>query len=196
MLLMIDNFDSFTYNIVQYFGELGHLPKVVRNDHSLDEIIALNPTAVVISPGPCSPKEAGISMKAIRHFAEAGIPVFGVCLGMQSMVEEFGGTVGHAPYLMHGKISPILHDDTSVFQGIPSPYNATRYHSLCAVGDLPDCLEVTARTEDDIVMGVKHKTLPVHGVQFHPESILTEYGHELLDNFLKIAGLKSDNSEQ
>jgi len=191
MLLMIDNYDSFTWNLVQYFGELGHLPEVVRNDAmSIEELDALKPTAVVVSPGPCTPKEAGISKEAILQFANKGIPVFGVCLGMQSIVEVFGGTIGHAPYLMHGKVSPVLHDGKGLFKDIPSPYNATRYHSLCALGDLPDCLEVTAKTEDDIVMGVRHKELPIFGVQYHPESILTEYGHELLDNFLKIAGLK------
>ena len=191
MLVMIDNYDSFTYNLVQYFGELGHLPEVYRNDQiTVEELAALNPTAVVVSPGPCTPKEAGISKEAIRYFSEKGIPVFGVCLGMQSTVEEFGGTIGHAPYLMHGKVSPILHTGEGVFKDIPSPYNATRYHSLCVVGDLPECFEITAKTEDDIIMGIQHKTLPIHGVQYHPESILTEYGHELLDNFLKIAGLK------
>ena len=188
---MIDNYDSFTWNLVQYFGELGHLPEVIRNDaKSVEELDALNPTAVVISPGPCTPKEAGVSCEAIKHFADKGTPVMGVCLGMQSIVDVYGGTVGHAPYLMHGKVSKIVHDGKGLFENIPSPYNATRYHSLCAVGDIPDCLEVTAKTEDEIVMGVRHKTLPVCGVQYHPESILTEYGHELLDNFLKFAGLK------
>ena len=191
MLLMIDNYDSFTWNLVQYFGELGHLPKVVRNDAmTIAELDALNPTAVIISPGPCSPKEAGVSLEAATFFGKKGIPVFGVCLGMQSIVEAFGGTIGHAPYLMHGKVSPILHDASGIFEDIPSPYNATRYHSLCAVGELPECLRITAKTEDDIVMGIQHKELPIYGVQYHPESILTEYGHELLDNFLKLSGLK------
>ena len=191
MLLMIDNYDSFTWNLVQYFGELGHLPEVVRNDaKSVDELAAMNPTAVVVSPGPCSPKEAGVSCEAIKYFSEKGIPVFGVCLGMQSIVDTFGGTVGHAPYLMHGKVSAINHNGNGIFNNIPSPYNATRYHSLCAVGELPSCLEVTAETEDGIVMGVQHKELPVYGVQYHPESILTEHGHDLLDNFLKLSGLK------
>ena len=188
---MIDNYDSFTWNLVQYFGELGSLPEVVRNDEkTVEEVSALEPQAVVVSPGPCTPKEAGISREAILHFANKGIPVFGVCLGMQSIVDVYGGTVGHAPYLMHGKVSDILHTGKGIFENIPSPYSATRYHSLCAVGDIPDCLEVTARTEDDIVMGVQHKELPVYGVQYHPESILTQYGHELLDNFLKISGIK------
>ena len=191
MLLMIDNYDSFTWNLVQYFGELGHLPVVVRNDEkTVEEVDAMNPQAVVVSPGPCTPKEAGISRDAIKHFADKGIPVFGVCLGMQSIVDVYGGTVGHAPYLMHGKVSDIFHTGKGVFKDIPSPYSATRYHSLCAVGALPECLEVTAQTEDEIVMGVQHKELPVYGVQYHPESILTQYGHELLDNFLKISGIK------
>jgi anthranilate synthase component II len=191
MLLMIDNYDSFTWNLVQYFGELGHLPEVIRNDvKTVTELAAMNPTAVVISPGPCSPKEAGVSCEAIEYFANKGIPVFGVCLGMQSIVDVYGGTVGHAPYLMHGKVSPIKHNGKGIFKDIPSPYNATRYHSLCALGKLPDCLEITAETEDGIVMGVQHKTLPVYGVQYHPESILTEHGHQLLDNFLKLSGVK------
>ena len=190
MLVMIDNYDSFTWNLVQYFGELGHLPKVIRNDKvSIAELDELNPQALIISPGPCSPKEAGISCEAIEHFAAKGVPVFGVCLGMQSIVEVYGGTVGRAPMLMHGKTSPIEHTGQSVFTDIPSPYDATRYHSLCALGELPDCLEITAKSDDGVVQGVMHKTLPVHGVQFHPESILTEHGHDLLNNFLKIAGI-------
>lgn len=191
MLVMIDNYDSFTWNIVQYFGELGHLPIVIRNDEkSVAEIAAMNPTAIVVSPGPCSPKEAGISCEAIKFFGAKKIPVFGVCLGMQAIVDVYGGTVGHAPYLMHGKVSDIFHNGKGLFKDIPSPYPATRYHSLCAIGALPDCLELTAETADKVVMGVQHKELPVYGVQYHPESILTQYGHELLDNFLKIAGLK------
>lgn len=191
MLLMIDNYDSFTWNLVQYFGELGHLPEVVRNDEkTVEEVDAMNPQAVVVSPGPCTPREAGISMPAIKHFAAKGIPVFGVCLGMQSIVDVYGGTIGHAPYLMHGKVSDIFHTGKGIFKDIPSPYTATRYHSLCSVGALPECLEVTAQTEDEIVMGVQHRELPVYGVQYHPESILTQYGHELLDNFLKISGIK------
>jgi anthranilate synthase component II len=191
MLLMIDNYDSFTWNLVQYFGELGHNPEVVRNDEkTLEQLAALKPKAVVISPGPCSPKEAGVSCKAIEFFAKQGIPIFGVCLGMQSIVDVYGGTIGHAPSLMHGKVSPIKHDGKGLFKDIPTPYNATRYHSLCAVGELPDCLEISATTEDGLVMGVRHKELPVYGVQYHPESILTEHGHKLLENFLKLAGLK------
>lgn len=191
MLLMIDNYDSFTWNLVQYFGELGHNPEVVRNDEkTLEQLAALKPQAVVISPGPCSPKEAGVSCKAIELFAKQGIPVFGVCLGMQSIVDVYGGTIGHAPSLMHGKVSPITHDGKGLFKDIPTPYNATRYHSLCAVGELPDCLEVSATTEDGLVMGIRHKELPVYGVQYHPESILTEHGHKLLENFLILAGLK------
>jgi anthranilate synthase component 2 len=191
MLLMIDNYDSFTWNLVQYFGELGHNPEVVRNDEkTVEELAAMNPEAVIVSPGPCTPKEAGVSCEAIKYFAAKGIPVFGVCLGMQSIVDVYGGKIGHAPYLMHGKVSPIKHDGKGLFDEIPTPYNATRYHSLCAIGDLPECLEVSATTEDGIVMGIRHKELPVYGVQYHPESILTEHGHKLLENFLKIAGLK------
>jgi len=186
MLLMIDNYDSFTYNLVQYFGELGEDVRVFRNDAiSLKEIAAMNPARLVISPGPCSPKEAGISVAAIQEFA-GKIPILGVCLGHQSIGYAFGGEVVHAKQMMHGKTSPIHHGDKGVFKGLPNPLTATRYHSLAIRRDtLPDCLEVTAWTDDGEIMGVRHKTLAVEGVQFHPESIMTERGHDLLNNFLK-----------
>ncbi|HXV08153.1 MAG TPA: aminodeoxychorismate/anthranilate synthase component II [Burkholderiales bacterium] len=185
MLLMIDNYDSFTYNLVQYFGELGEEVVVFRNDQvSLEEIEALNPAQVVISPGPCTPDEAGISVPAIRRFAER-IPILGVCLGHQSIGRAFGGRIVHAKQLMHGKTSPIHHLDTGVFRGLKEPLVATRYHSLVIErASLPPELEITAWTDDGEIMGVRHRSLPVEGVQFHPESILTEQGHELLRNFL------------
>ena len=191
MLLMIDNYDSFTYNIVQYLGELGQDVRVFRNDEiTIADIEALNPQHIVISPGPCSPKEAGISMAVIQYFA-GKIPVLGVCLGHQSIGQVFGGDVIRARQVMHGKTSPIYHKNVGVFAGLNNPLIATRYHSLIVdKNTLPDCLEVTAWTqlEDgsmDEIMGVRHKTLAVEGVQFHPESILTEQGHELLKNFLE-----------
>jgi anthranilate synthase component 2 len=191
MLLMIDNYDSFTYNIVQYLGELGQDVRVFRNDEiTLAEIEALNPQHIVISPGPCSPKEAGISMAVIQHFA-GKIPVLGVCLGHQSIGQVFGGDVIRARQVMHGKTSPIHHKNQGVFRGLNNPLTATRYHSLIIdKNTLPDCLEITAWTELengslDEIMGVRHKTLAVEGVQFHPESILTEQGHDLLKNFLE-----------
>jgi anthranilate synthase component 2 len=186
MLLMIDNYDSFTYNLVQYLGELGQDVRVYRNDEiDLASVAALNPRHIVISPGPCTPLEAGISVPLIQEFA-GKIPILGVCLGHQSIGQAFGGKIVHARQLMHGKTSPIYHTDTGVFRGLPNPFTATRYHSLVIErGSCPDCLEITAWTEDQEIMGVRHKTLPIEGVQFHPESILTEYGHELLDNFLK-----------
>ena len=186
MLLMIDNYDSFTYNLVQYFGELGQEVQVYRNDEiTLDKIRELAPEKIVISPGPCTPNEAGISVPLIHEFA-GKIPLLGVCLGHQSIGQAFGGKIIRAKQLMHGKTSPIHHKNVGVFSNIPNPYTATRYHSLVIEREtIPDCLEITAWTEDGEIMGVKHKTLAVEGVQFHPESILTEYGHELLDNFLK-----------
>lgn len=191
MLLMIDNYDSFTYNIVQYFGELGAEVKVVRNDEiSCEDILALSPEQIVISPGPCTPNEAGISLDVISEFA-GKIPLLGVCLGHQSIGQAFGGHVIRAREVMHGKTSMIFHNDKGVFGGIESPYEATRYHSLVVdKNTLPDCFEVTAWTQHpdgsiDEVMGLRHKTLMVEGVQFHPESILTRYGHKLLSNFLK-----------
>jgi anthranilate synthase component 2 len=190
MLLMIDNYDSFTYNIVQYLGELKADVKVVRNDEvTIADIEALAPEKIVVSPGPCSPNEAGISMAAIEAFA-GRIPILGVCLGHQAIGQVFGGDVVRARAVMHGKVSKIHHNGTSVFRGLPTPFDATRYHSLViARNTLPDCLEITAwtQTEDgamDEIMGVRHKTLAVEGVQFHPESILTEHGHAMLRNFL------------
>ena len=186
MLLMIDNYDSFTYNLVQYFGELGQEVAVYRNDEiGLNRVAELKPTHIVISPGPCTPNEAGISVPLIQQFA-GKIPILGVCLGHQSIGQAFGGKIVHAGQLMHGKTAQIFHKDVGVFQGLPSPFRATRYHSLVIEREsLPDCLEVTAWTEDGEIMGVRHKTLAVEGVQFHPESILTEYGHEMLANFLR-----------
>ena len=186
MLLMIDNYDSFTYNLVQYFGELGQEVQVHRNDEiSLDDIARLAPQYLVVSPGPCSPLEAGISVAAIARFA-GQIPLLGVCLGHQSIGQAFGGKIVHAKQLMHGKTSPVHHLDVGVFRGLPNPVTCTRYHSLVIERDsLPDCLEITAWTDDGEIMGVRHKTLAVEGVQFHPESILTERGHDLLRNFLE-----------
>ena len=191
MLLMIDNYDSFTYNLVQYFGELGEDVRVYRNDEiTLEQIEALKPDHLVISPGPCSPNEAGISMAVIRHFA-GKIPLLGVCLGHQSIGQVFGGDVVRARQVMHGKTSPIHHADRGVFRSLSNPLTATRYHSLIIDRvTLPDCLEITAWTQHedgsmDEIMGVRHKTLAVEGVQFHPESILTEQGHALLKNFLE-----------
>ncbi|MEK6789306.1 MAG: aminodeoxychorismate/anthranilate synthase component II [Pseudomonadota bacterium] len=190
MLLMIDNYDSFTYNLVQYFGELGEEVVVYRNDEiTLDQIAALKPDRLVISPGPCTPTEAGISIPAIARFA-GEIPLLGVCLGHQSIGQHFGGDVVRARQVMHGKTSPIFHKDLGVFSGLNNPLTATRYHSLVVKKEtLPACLEMTAwtQTEDgavDEIMGLRHKTLAVEGVQFHPESILTEQGHALLKNFL------------
>ncbi len=185
MLLMIDNYDSFTFNLVQYFGELGETVLVKRNDEiSLDEIAKLAPQRIVVSPGPCSPTEAGISVSAIEKFA-GHIPILGVCLGHQSIGQAFGGRVVHAKTLMHGKTSQMTHTGVGVFAGLPSPYRITRYHSLVIEREsCPDCLNITAWTDDGEIMGVRHKTLAVEGVQFHPESIMTEHGHALLKNFL------------
>ncbi|MCL5668898.1 MAG: aminodeoxychorismate/anthranilate synthase component II [Gammaproteobacteria bacterium] len=190
MLLMIDNYDSFTYNLVQYLGELGADVRVFRNDQiTLAEIKQLAPAQIVISPGPCTPNEAGVSVDAVKQFA-GKIPLLGVCLGHQSIGQAFGGKIVHARELMHGKTSMIHHTGKGVFKGLPNPFEATRYHSLVIEKkSLPECLEITAWTENekgemDEIMGVRHKTLAVEGVQFHPESILTQYGHELLKNFL------------
>ena len=185
MLLMIDNYDSFTYNLVQYFGELGEEVRVYRNDAiTLKEIAAMKPDRIVISPGPCAPAQAGISVAAIKEFA-GKIPLLGVCLGHQSIGEAFGGRIVHAAKPMHGKLSPVQHKDAGVFKGLPNPLTATRYHSLAIErASLPDCLDITAWTDDGEIMGVRHKTLAVEGVQFHPESIMTERGHDLLANFL------------
>ena len=185
MLLMIDNYDSFTYNLVQYFGELGAKVKVYRNDEiTLEQIALMKPEQLVISPGPCTPAEAGISVPAIREFA-GKLPILGVCLGHQSIGAAFGGKIVHAKRLMHGKTSPVHHEGQGVFRGLPNPVTCTRYHSLAIEREsMPDCLEVTAWTDDGEIMGVRHRTLAVEGVQFHPESILTEHGHALLKNFL------------
>jgi anthranilate synthase/aminodeoxychorismate synthase-like glutamine amidotransferase len=187
---MIDNYDSFTYNLVQYFGELEQDVEVHRNDKiSIEEIEKLAPDHIVISPGPCTPNEAGISIDVINHF-KGKIPILGVCLGHQSIGQAFGGKIIHAHDIMHGKTSDIYHNDTDVFKGFENPYTATRYHSLVIEKEsLPDCFEITAWTqtkdgEMDEIMGIRHKELPISGVQFHPESILTSYGHELLSNFL------------
>ncbi len=186
MLIMIDNYDSFTYNLVQYFGQLGEEVQVFRNDQiDLHELAAVHPARLVISPGPCSPDEAGISMAAIRHFA-GQIPILGVCLGHQAIGAAFGGKVIRAPRLMHGKTSLIYHDGKDLFQGIPSPFEATRYHSLIVEREtLPDCLSVSAQTAVGEIMGLRHREFAIFGVQFHPESILTAEGLNLLRNFLK-----------
>jgi anthranilate synthase/aminodeoxychorismate synthase-like glutamine amidotransferase len=184
---MIDNYDSFTYNLVQYFGELGQDLKVYRNDKiTIAGVEAMKPERIVISPGPCTPREAGISVDVIRHFA-GRVPILGVCLGHQAMGEAFGGDVIRAPYLMHGKTSMIHHDGRTLFAGLPNPFEATRYHSLIIKREtLPAVLEVSAWTDDGIIMGVRHRQFKVEGVQFHPESILTGAGKDLLRNFLKL----------
>jgi anthranilate synthase component 2 len=183
---MIDNYDSFTYNLVQYLGELGEDVRVFRNDQiTVADIAAMRPAHIVISPGPCTPTEAGISVETIQKLA-GKIPILGVCLGHQSIGQAYGGRIVRARELMHGKTSMIHHNNHGVFRGLPSPFEATRYHSLVIErASLPDCLEITAWTEDEEIMGVRHKTLAVEGVQFHPESILTQHGHALLANFLK-----------
>ena len=192
MMIMIDNYDSFTYNLVQYLGELGADVEVHRNDQiTVDEIEKLNPERIMVSPGPCTPNEAGVSMKVIEQFA-GKLPILGVCLGHQSIGQVFGGKIIHAKEIMHGKTSMIHHNNKGVFKGLKNPYIATRYHSLVIEKEsLPDCLEITAWTENadgsiDEIMGVKHKELAIEGVQFHPESILTEHGHDLLRNFLSM----------
>ena len=186
MILMIDNYDSFTYNLVQYFGELGADMRVVLNDEmDLAGIESLKPEKIVISPGPCSPNEAGVSLQVINAFA-GRVPILGVCLGHQAIGQAFGGKVVHAKELMHGKTSPVTHTSAGVFKGLPTPFTATRYHSLAVErSSLPADLEVTAWTEDGEIMGVKHRRFDVEGVQFHPESVLTEHGHQMLENFLK-----------
>ncbi|HEY2492370.1 MAG TPA: aminodeoxychorismate/anthranilate synthase component II [Paenibacillus sp.] len=186
MILVIDNYDSFTYNLVQYLGELGEEVKVFRNDEiDIAGITALAPDHILISPGPCTPNEAGISLETIQHF-KGIIPIFGVCLGHQAIGQAFGGNVIRAERLMHGKTSPIHHHGTSVFEGLQSPFTATRYHSLLVErASLPDCLEITAETEEGEIMGLRHKEYQIEGVQFHPESIITDHGHKMLSNFLK-----------
>jgi anthranilate synthase component 2 len=190
-LLMIDNYDSFTFNLVQYFGELGCEVEVARNDEiSLDEIAEKAPSHLVISPGPCTPNEAGVSLEAISRFA-GQLPILGVCLGHQSIGQAFGGKIVHASHIMHGKTSPVMHTNVGVFKGLALPFTATRYHSLVIEqASVPDCLEVTAWTENEDgsreeIMGVRHKELAIQGVQFHPESILTESGHQMLKNYLE-----------
>ncbi len=194
MLLMIDNYDSFTYNLVQYFGELGQEVLVHRNDKiTISEIDKLKPEYIVISPGPCTPDQAGVSLQVIEAF-KGKIPILGVCLGHQSIAQSFGGEIIHAKQIMHGKTSLMRHNNMGVFAGLPSSFEATRYHSLVASKEsLPNCLEITAWTEDELggideIMGIRHKELSVEGVQFHPESILSEYGHPLLKNFLQQGG--------
>ena len=185
MILVIDNYDSFTYNLVQYLGELGADLQVRRNDAvTLDEVEAMNPSHIVISPGPGKPDDGGISLDVIRRFHE-DTPILGVCLGHQCIGAAFGGRVDRAPRLMHGKTSPIYHDGTGIFQGVPSPFEATRYHSLIVHEPLPDCLLMTASTAEGEMMALRHRTAPVIGVQFHPESILTEHGKHILHNFLR-----------
>jgi anthranilate synthase/aminodeoxychorismate synthase-like glutamine amidotransferase len=189
-VVVIDNYDSFVYNLVQYLGELGAEPVVHRHDAlTLDQLRALEPDAVLVSPGPGRPEDAGVSNEAIRAFGEQGVPVLGVCLGHQCIGQVFGGRVERAPRVMHGKTSEITHDGNGVFAGLACPFTATRYHSLVVARDsVPAALEVTAESEDGLVMGLRHRELPIEGVQFHPESILTESGHDLLANFLARAG--------
>lgn len=191
MILVVDNYDSFTWNLVHYLAELGAETRVVRNDDlTAAEAFALRPEAVLLSPGPCSPNEAGICL-SILDTAPLDMPIFGVCLGHQAMGQAFGGEVIRAKSLMHGKTSPIEHEGRSVFKGLPSPFTATRYHSLAVRREtLPDVLEVTAWTADGEIMGLAHQTRPIHGVQFHPESIATEHGHDLLANFLDLANVR------
>ena len=195
MILVVDNYDSFTYNLVHYLAELGAQTHVVRNDDlSVEEAWALQPEAVLLSPGPCAPDQAGICLSLIETAAET-MPILGVCLGHQSIGQAFGGEVVRAKTLMHGKTSPILHEGRGVFGGLPSPFTATRYHSLAVRREtLPDVLEVTAWTEDGEIMGLSHRTRPIHGVQFHPESIATQHGHEMIANFLDLAGVKRSAS--
>jgi len=192
MLLLIDNYDSFTYNLVHFLGDVGADCVVHRNDQiSVADAMALKPDAIVISPGPCDPDRAGICLDLVAAAAEAKLPLFGVCLGHQSIGQAFGATIVRAPEMMHGKMSPISHEGKGVFKGVPSPFEATRYHSLTIAPEtLPDCLEVTAHSDDGVIMGVQHKELPIHGVQFHPESIASEHGRDILANFLDLAGVK------
>lgn len=187
MLLMIDNYDSFTYNLVQYLGELGEEIRVYRNDRiTIKEIEAMEPERIVISPGPCTPNEAGISVEVVKYFG-GKVPILGVCLGHQSIGAAFGGDIIRAPRLMHGKTSIIYHDGRTIFEGLPNPFEATRYHSLLIKKEtLPDCLEITAWTDADEIMGVRHREFIIEGVQFHPESILTRVGKDLLRNFLRL----------
>ena len=191
MILVIDNYDSFTFNLVHYLLELGAETHVVRNDAlTVAAAMALQPQAILLSPGPCTPNEAGICLDLIAAAAKGRLPLFGVCLGHQSLGQAFGGSVVRAPQVMHGKTSAITHDNSGVFAGLPSPFAATRYHSLIVQDDdLPDCLVVNARSPDGLIMGLRPRDLPFHGVQFHPESIATEHGHDLIANFMTIAGM-------
>ncbi|OIP92004.1 MAG: anthranilate/aminodeoxychorismate synthase component II [Syntrophobacterales bacterium CG_4_8_14_3_um_filter_58_8] len=191
MILMIDNYDSFTYNLVQYLGQLGREVAVHRNDAiTLDEIEAMNPEAIFLSPGPCSPEQAGITVDVVRRFHRS-IPIMGVCLGHQAIGKAFGGRVIRADRIMHGKISPIINDGRTIFKGLPSPFPAGRYHSLLVEREsLPDCLEVSAETQEGEIMGLRHRTLPVEGIQFHPESILTPSGKRIIRNFLQLIDRK------
>lgn len=188
MYVLIDNYDSFTYNLYHYLGEIGADVEVYRNDEiSLDELVAKNPEGIILSPGPKTPNEAGICKEIIEKLGST-VPILGVCLGHQSIGQVYGGVVARAPYLMHGKISKMKHDNKTIFKGFKNPFDATRYHSLIVEREsLPDCLEITSETEDGIIMGLSHKKYPVHGVQFHPESIASEHGHDLLKNFIKLA---------
>ncbi len=190
MLVLIDNYDSFTYNLVHFLGELGTASEVIRNDKTTaDAVLEMKPKAIVLSPGPCTPNEAGVCLDLIEK-AAGNVPLLGVCLGHQSIGQAYGGKVIRAPLPMHGKLSQIRHTDKGVFKGLPQPVEVTRYHSLIVEREtLPDCLEITAETDDGIIMGLQHKTHPVHGVQFHPESIASQKGHALLANFLELAGL-------
>ncbi|EKM99161.1 MULTISPECIES: anthranilate synthase component II [Acidocella] len=192
MILLIDNYDSFTFNLVQFFGDLGAECVVKRNDAlSPEDVLAMRPQAVVLSPGPCTPNEAGICLPMVQAAAAANLPLFGVCLGHQAIGQAFGGQVVRAPQPVHGKTSPVFHDNTDIFAGLPNPFTATRYHSLIVQqATLPSTLVPTARTEDGIIMGLRHAELPIYGVQFHPESIATSNGHDILRNFLRLAGVK------
>ncbi len=192
MILVIDNYDSFTFNLVHYLLELGAETRVIRNDAiTAAEAIALQPQAVLLSPGPCTPNEAGVCLDLIAAAAAVRLPLLGVCLGHQSLGQAFGGTVVRAPQVMHGKTSAMTHDGTGIFAGLPNPFEATRYHSLIVrEDDLPDCFAINARSPDGIIMGMRHKELPLHGVQFHPESIATEHGHAMLANFMTLAGMQ------
>ena len=195
-ILVIDNYDSFTFNLVHYLAELGAEPIVVRNDAlTTQDAMGINADAILLSPGPCTPNEAGICLSLIAAAAETRTPLFGVCLGHQALGQAFGGIVERAPHVMHGKVSAITHDGTGVFTGIPSPFEATRYHSLVVRADgLPADLVVNAHSPDGLIMGLHHRELPLHGVQFHPESIATQHGHRLLANFMTLAGLTPDLS--
>lgn len=193
MFILIDNYDSFTYNLWHFLGSLGVEVEVHRNDQiGVDEVLARNPRGIVLSPGPCDPDRAGICLDLI-HAAAGKVPIFGVCLGHQSIGQAFGGKIVRGPIPMHGKISHVSHTGKGVFEGLPSPFDATRYHSLVVDrASLPDCLEITAETEDGMIMGLQHKELPLHGVQFHPESIASEHGHRLLHNFLRLSGVNAE----